>query len=290
MEPPNTSKSEHPTTYFMADRANEQELLRLIAQDQILTAGIGGVLPEFPDTTAFRCILDVGCGTGGWLFQAAQTYPTMTRLVGVDLNPKMIKYAREQVIAQQLSGRLDFYIMDALRMLEFPDTTFDLVNMRQGGSFLRTWDWPQILQEFLRVTHHKGTLRIVETDLVSESTSPAFNQLSMLLVRAFHLSGHYFTAEQNGLINQLPRMLRQAGLNDVQTQRYDAEYRADTPEGQLFIEDMRYVLENMQPFVQKWVRVPQYEALRQQAMEELHQPGFSAHWGVVTAWGKKIMR
>lgn len=274
-------------TYFIVENSNKRELARLIAQDQILTRGMGGVLPELSNISSLRGILDVGCGTGGWLCQTAQTYATVARLVGVDISQKMVAYAQAQALSQGLADRMEFSVMDVLRELTFPDQTFDLVNMRQGGSFIRTWDWPQLLQELLRVTCHNGVLRVVETDLVSESNSPAFNQLSTWLVRAFHASGHYFKAEQNGLIDELFRLLSQVGLSDIQTQAYKLEYRADTPDGQLFVEDMGHVLASMQSFIQKWVRVSSYEAVLQQAMEDLSRPDFVAYWGVFTAWGKK---
>jgi hypothetical protein len=34
-------KKEQPSTYFVQDRSNEEELTRLYIQDQMLTAGMG---------------------------------------------------------------------------------------------------------------------------------------------------------------------------------------------------------------------------------------------------------
>src|SRR5216684_8579587 len=121
-------RREHPSTYFVQDRSNEEELTRLQIQDQMITAGMGGVLPEQPDPTRFQRVLDVGCGTGGWLIEAAKTYPAMSLLVGADVSSRMVEYARTQAEAQQVSDRVQFRAMDALRMLEFPTDYFDLVN------------------------------------------------------------------------------------------------------------------------------------------------------------------
>src|SRR5260370_19671392 len=125
---PPEPKREHPSTYFVADRSNLEELDRLQIQDHLLTASLGGVLPEQPDPTAFQRVLDVGCGTGGWLIELAQTTPTCTILIGVDASLKFVEYARAQAAAAQVSDRAEFHVMDALRMLEFPDKFFDLVN------------------------------------------------------------------------------------------------------------------------------------------------------------------
>src|SRR5260221_14733769 len=96
MSTPTDPRQEHPSTYFVQDRSSEEEMTRLQIQDQMLTTSMGGVLPEQSDPTIFKRVLDVGCGTGGWLIEAARTYPTMTRLVGVDVRKKMIDYARAQ--------------------------------------------------------------------------------------------------------------------------------------------------------------------------------------------------
>jgi len=77
-------KREHPSTYFVQDRSNQDELNRLQIQDHMLTTSMGGVLPEQPDPTLFHRVLDVGSGTGGWLIEAAKAYPSMSLLVGVD--------------------------------------------------------------------------------------------------------------------------------------------------------------------------------------------------------------
>ena len=39
-------------------------------------------------------------------------------------------------------------------------------------------------------------------------------------------------------------------------------------------------------FFRKWTRVPDdYEAIYQQALEDMQQPGFVATWTLLTAWG-----
>src|SRR5260370_42556303 len=104
-------------------------MTRLIVQDRLVTAAMGGVLPEQPDPTNFPRMLDVGCGTGGWLIEAAKTYPTMTRLVGVDVNTRIIEYAREQAKLAQVDDLFDFQVMDALLVLEFLKYSYALVSM-----------------------------------------------------------------------------------------------------------------------------------------------------------------
>src|SRR5712691_9601457 len=86
MPTPTDPREEYASTYIVQDRSNQEEMTRLQIQDQMVTTGMGGVLPEQSDPTVFQRVLDVGCGTGGWLIQAAQTYPSMTKLLGVDIS------------------------------------------------------------------------------------------------------------------------------------------------------------------------------------------------------------
>ncbi|MGB8348369.1 MAG: class I SAM-dependent methyltransferase [Ktedonobacteraceae bacterium] len=101
----------------------------------MVTTAMGGVLPEQADPTIFRSVLDVACGPGGWLIATVHAYPTITHLMGIDISRQMVAHAREQAEQQHLSDRVEFQVMDALLLLEFPASTFDLVNLRFGVSF-----------------------------------------------------------------------------------------------------------------------------------------------------------
>jgi ubiquinone/menaquinone biosynthesis C-methylase UbiE len=287
MTTPTNPRREHPGTYFVQDRGNVEELSRLQLQDQMVTTSMGGVLPEQPDPTIFQRVLDVGCGTGGWLIELAKTFPSMSLLVGVDVNSKMVEYARTQAAAQQVDDRVQFASMDALQLLEFPSDYFDLVNQRFGTSYLRTWDWPKLLQEYQRVTKPDGVIRITESELITESSSSVLIRLNQVFLEAFYGSGHLFTPDSNGVTGQLARLLQQYGLQNVQTRAHALVYRGDTPEGQRFYEDTR-LGETLLPFIRKWTRLPEdYQALRQQVLSDLQQPDFEATWRLLTAWGNK---
>ncbi len=278
---------EHPSTYFVQDRSNLDEMARLSIQDQMLTASMGGVLAEQTDPAKLQQVLDVGCGTGGWLIETAKTYPTISTLIGVDISSKILEYAREQAEIQQVSNRVDFRGMDALLMLEFPNNSFDMVNQRFCASFLRTWEWTKLLGEYQRVTRTGGVIRITELDRIPESSSPALTRLSRLLTQALYQAGHLFDSEHDGVACELERLLSQHGIQNIQTRSHILEYRAGTPEGLHFYEDMSRIFRTIVPFIRKWRRLPEdYDAIYQQALTEMQQPDFSAEWSVLTAWGE----
>ncbi|MBV9231493.1 MAG: class I SAM-dependent methyltransferase [Chloroflexi bacterium] len=283
----NPPRREQPSTYFVQDRSNEEEFTRLQIQDQIITAGMGGLLPEQPDPTVFKRVLDVGCGTGGWLIEAAKTYPTMSRLIGVDISKRMIDHARARAETEQVSDRVEFHVMDALLMLEFPSDYFDLVNQRMAMSWLRTWDWPKLLNEYQRVTRQGGVIRITESDIFTQSSSPALLRLGQLFIQSFYRAGHFFTPDHNGVTSELVRLLRQYSFQNVQTRAHALHYRAGTPEGQHFAEDMRLVYRTIVPFFRKWTQMPEdYETIYQQMLNDLQQPDFVATWELLTVWGQ----
>jgi ubiquinone/menaquinone biosynthesis C-methylase UbiE len=281
-------RSEHSSTYFVQDRSNKEELNRLLVQDRMLTASMGGVLTEQRDPSSLRRVLDVGCGTGGWLIDVAHTYPSIERLVGVDVSARMVDYARSQAKIQQIEDRVEFRTMDALLMLEFPPEYFDLVNQRTAAGYLRTWDWPKLLSEYWRVLRPEGVARITEGDWLGKSSSLALNRLLELVMAAFYQAGHSFTPTSDGVISELAPLLERWGFHQVKTRSHTPEYRAGTPEGQYFFEDMQLTFRTVLPFLKKWMRVPDdYQEIFAQALNDMQQPDFVATGDLLTAWGVK---
>jgi ubiquinone/menaquinone biosynthesis C-methylase UbiE len=282
----NQNQHEHPSTYFVPDRSSKEDLARLLILDRMMTHAMGGVLPEQADPSRLRRVLDIGCGTGGWLIEMAQTYPAIEQLIGIDVSRQMVTYARTQAAIAGVSDRVSFEVMDALRMLEFPTGTFDLVNQRSGASYLRTWEWSKLLQEGRRVVRVGGVLRLTEGEWQAESTSPALTHLFALLLRAFSQAGHSFTEERDGVTSQLERLLRQHGCDPVHRRLIRTNYRAGAPEGQWLADDLRLTFKLLIPFLHKWAQLPDdYEQCMQQAWDEMHQPTFVASGHILTAWG-----
>jgi ubiquinone/menaquinone biosynthesis C-methylase UbiE len=280
-------RREHPSTYFVQDRSSEDELNRLRIQDQTLTASMGGVLPEFPDPSLFHRVLDVGCGSGSWVIEAAKTYPNMS-LAGVDISIRMIEYGRAQASAQGVAERVELRVMDALRMLEFPANFFDLANLRLSASFMRKWDWPKMLSELQRVTHPGGVIRVTESDIVHQSNSSALTNLYEMFQCALAQAGHLFEPKTTGITAHLVPLFTQHGIQDVQTKVYSLEYRAGTSQGQEYYENLRYFFRTVRPFIQKWGCLSQnYNAVYEQALDDMQQSNFHSVWTLLTIWGKK---
>jgi hypothetical protein len=111
-----------------------------------------------------------------------------------------------------------------------------------------------------------------------------FEMLQYGLFRA----GHLFTQETTGLTSQLVPLLDRCRYQQIQTKAYAMEYRAGTPEGEAYCEDLKLLFQTIRPFIQKWgYSAKDYEAIYRQALDEMHQPDFHATWDMLTAWGSK---
>jgi len=279
-------RKEHPSTYFVQDRSNDDERKRVHLQDLMVTKRMGGVLPEQPDPTRFRRVLDVGCGTGGWLIEAAKTYPEIELLIGIDVSKHIIEYAREQAVTEGVADRVEFHTMDALQYIAFPKNYFDLVNQRFGWSYLRTWDWPNLLTKYQYVSRRGGIIRVTEGATFELSTSPAFTQLSEMGFEAFYRAGHFFTHDRQGFANTLPTLFRNHGIKDVQACSTLFEYRAGSEMMESLVDNVKLGFRTALPFFRKWGHVPDnYEELYQQAIEEIQQPDCLTTGKLVTVWG-----
>ncbi len=285
MSSPLNSRPESPGLYVIREREGKKDLDQLYSHDQMITAGMGGVLPEQPALTEFQSALDVGCGTGSWLIETARTYSTLSKSVGIDKSERMIGYAHDQAAAQQVDDQLQFRTMEALSVLDFSPNSFDLVNQRLGGTYLRTWDWPSLLSELQRVTRRGGVIRITEADVV-ESNSPTLNYFNDLLMQALYQSGHFFTLEHNGVVPGVMSVMQQLGLQNIQTNDHTLHYRAGTPEGHSYYESMQYVFQAFQPFFRKWINSSDdFDTLKRRAQDEMQEPDFVASWKLTTIWG-----
>lgn len=277
---------ELPSTYVVLDRPNEEELARLTIQGRSITTLMGGVLPEQSNVTAFHDVLDIACGPGGWVIQAAQDYPTMS-LVGIDISKQMITHANKQAEQCHVTDHVKFRVMDALHKLDFPAASFDLVNMRLASSFVRTWEWRQVITEMLRVTRPNGVMRILDTENQGQCSSQALIQFGVWLEQAMTSAGYYFEDNKTTLTGHILMLLEQFRCSQVQTKVTDLEYRAGTPEAQAFYDSMRYSFRTLRSFLQRRGYLPKdYDAICQQALNEIKQPDFHVIWSFMTIWCK----
>src|SRR5215472_2285744 len=202
---------------YILDPESPTEAARLMVQDRLITEGMHGLFPEhYRDGSCtlpknMQSILDVGCGSGGWVLDVAHTYPDRT-VVGIDISRTVVDYNRAQAMVQRLDN-VAFKVMDALQPLQFEIGTFDLVNVRFATAFVPRGQWTPFLQNCLHVLRPAGILRVTEGEIAGLTNSPACEQMHSWVAHVLHAKGYGFSHDGShiGTLPMLGLLLREAG-------------------------------------------------------------------------------
>jgi SAM-dependent methyltransferase len=282
-----TDQPQNEPTYFI-DAENAAEMARLMNQDRIITENMGGLFPEQPNLSSVSDILDIGCGPGGWVLDVAYTYPTW-HVVGFDVSRLMIEYARAQAKVQKLNNA-SFKVMDALKPLDFPNNSFDLVNARFISGFMPPASWPILMQECWRILRPAGILRLTEPEFPI-SNSLASEKLYGMIARALQAVRQSFSPDGRhvGITPMLTRFLRNAGFQNIRKTAHALDSSAGTEEFTSQYQNTMVFLKLLQPFVVKTgISIQQeVEGLYQQALAEMMSDSYCVVWYYLTVSGEK---
>ena len=283
-----TSGNEERGSYFI-DQENAAEMARLLAQDRLLTQGMGGLLAERPNLVSIQSVLDLACGPGGWALDLAREYPQI-EVYGVDISQRMIAYA--QALAQSQGRRnAHFFIMDVTQPLDFPDASFDLINVRFMLGFLRASRWPDLFQECQRLLRPGGVFRVTESEMVGVSTSPGLERLATWFIEALWRTGQSFSCDGRRMatIAVVESHFRDSGylFEGSSTRLLNYSYGTTFYAG--MCEDWRMAYKLAQPFLVKTGVATQEEIDRaySQMLQDLLSPSFRGIYDLHTFWGTK---
>ncbi|HET9922164.1 MAG TPA: class I SAM-dependent methyltransferase [Ktedonobacteraceae bacterium] len=274
---------------YFNDPESGAEMARLIEQDQLVTAGMGGLFSERANLDGIRNVLDVACGSAGWAQEVAFTYPDI-KVVGVDVSRAMIDYARAQAKVQRLNNA-SFYVMDIQKPLDFPDNSFDLVNAR-FINFLPAAAWTPLMQEFRRITRPGGTVRLTESEWWYFTNSPALDTINSMIIRALKKQGGSFSESGRftGVLPMLGRFLREAGCTNIGYKAHAIDFSFGTEAYEGFRLDATIAFKLFQPFVVKMgvTTREDVEQTYEQMKLEMWQEDFRGMMLPLTAWGERV--
>jgi SAM-dependent methyltransferase len=274
---------------YILDSESVAEMARLIRQDQDITAGMGGVLPEQTDLSGVQRVLDLACGPGGWPLELAYTYSDM-EVVGVDICERMIAYAKAQAQVQQRTN-VSFRVMDILKPLDFPDHLFDMVNARVISTLMPREKWPVLFRECLRILRPGGILRLTEPE-GPISNQPHFEKAVYIGVQqTMSIMGLSFSPNglHHGIVQMLPYFFRQAGLSLLGKRAHFIDFSFGTEAHESFSRNLAIVLPLLEPLIVKTqLATPEeWRNLTQKAQAEMYEEDFCAALTMVTVWGEK---
>lgn len=284
--------SDEPTTpkenTYVIDSESAAEMARLMRQDQLVTHEMGRLFPEGLDLTNVFRILDVACGPGGWALETAFSYADK-EVVGIDISPKMIAYAQTQAGVQGLNNA-HFLVMNALKPLDFPDSSFDLINMRFASGFMLPEVWPQFLKECYRILKPDGMIRLTEAE-GGFVNKPVTEKFMALMVLALSQAGQSFSPNglHIGLNTVLLRLVHNAGFQRIGKLPHLIDYSYGTPVYEGFYHNMATVFHLMMPFLVKHGVATQEELdqLYPQTLAEMLMEDFCSISYLLTVWGYK---
>ena len=182
---------------------------------QAALQGIERHLRHLPLQAGARA-LDGGCGSGAMARLLAAHHPA-AEVVGIDLNPDYVIYARDRAAREGLRN-LTFETGD-LQALPLADASFDVVWSQNVLFFLPRPD--AAVGELRRVLRPGGTLLIALHDSSLLTNFPEDRELQERLERVMPRLGDI------RLARKLPLMLREAGFRDISVlAEMDAVYTA----------------------------------------------------------------
>ena len=275
-----------PNTYYI-DANHPAEMVRLRNQDQLLTRSMGGLLAGVEGIAEIHEVLDLACGSGGWVLHLAHEYPEMDG-VGVDVSQRMVAYANEQAEALTLQNA-SFRVMDVTKPLGFATHSFDLVNGRFLGTFMPTEAWLPLFQECRRILRPGGTLCITEFERAL-TNSPAHERLSTLFTQSQHRLGMGFAPDGNhmGTLPMLGGFFRQTGLEQRQEHYFGIDYSFGEENHQEWYHVVLMLFKLAQEFIIQTGVATQEELdhLSERVSIEMELPNFRAILPCLTVWGK----
>src|SRR5947209_638337 len=172
-----SSSSSDKSTYFL-ERGRISELARQLKQDE----WVRGVLPtteHMLEGKAVHDMLDLGCGAGIWVREAAKIRP-FAHVIGVDIDNEVLDFAKSQANIARLENT-EFITMNILEGLDFPSASFDLIHARFMGSFMLISSWEPLLRECFRVLRPGGIVHLIEQESETTSGSPAYDRFAIAI-------------------------------------------------------------------------------------------------------------
>ncbi len=279
------------TTYFLGKTIQEEsELARLIGQSRMMGEVIGDLFPPSVDIDpqTFHRILDIGSGSGDWCLQVAEAFPNC-QVVGIDLLATMVNYGKAQARSRNLHN-VHFVVMNALQPLEFADETFDLISMRFGtSSFVRRSDRGPLFQELLRLLRPGGAFVCTDID-IGITNSMAWGQILQWIAGVMHVRlGSEGKGFSIGTVAMLGKYFQDAGFESIQYFPYYFDASSSSSYHDTWAQDAFLIIHQIKPIVIKWlqVREEQFEAVAEQALEEMRRDDFRHVSFLLSVVGKK---
>jgi ubiquinone/menaquinone biosynthesis C-methylase UbiE len=192
--------------YLLGD--SPAEIRHLVEQAEVY-AEEATELFDLIGVDAGSAAIDLGCGVLGVVHLLAERVGANGRVVGLDREARMVEAG--QRFAERHGLAVEFLEGDATAT-DLPDRSFDIVHART--LLLNVQNPAQILTEMVRIAKPGSVVALQEPDASAwncDPPHPAFEVLRGAILNAYRRTGKDFNIGR-----RTARMLREAGVNDVQ--------------------------------------------------------------------------
>ncbi|KAI0091190.1 S-adenosyl-L-methionine-dependent methyltransferase [Irpex rosettiformis] len=145
-------------------------------------------------------ILDLGCGSGLWVMDAAQQWPS-SNFIGYDclhIQPNLKVFGSSQPGLEDLAKRIKWMCGNFLDPLPFKANSFDFVRICCIGLGVPEDEWQTLLQEVTRVLKPGAFVEIVEEDLIFPASGDSIKETGTPVTRRLKPLLEPSLQEQNG--------------------------------------------------------------------------------------------
>ena len=257
--------------YLLAHQPSELERLQL--QSQVWEPTGRQLLSKIASGSEGRA-LDVGCGALGWLRILSDWVGPSGRVVGTDIDEKLLDAARSFLEAEGISNVE--VVVDDLFDSKLEPQSFDLVHARYVIAPLGRG--PEQVAAFQRLVKPGGSLVLEEWDLSSWHFNPPATGAEQLI----RLISEIFAGLGGQAGRGLPQLLRDAGIEEPEI---DAHVIALKP-GHPYLRLPLQFSAALEPRLLEMLTEDELASLRSKAETELAELG---RWGttftLIQSWG-----
>ncbi|KAK3642948.1 hypothetical protein LTR56_010545 [Elasticomyces elasticus] len=201
---------------------SEWAAARLRLQHELTKCNLDGHLldPSIPPVKRPMMIADVGCGTGVWALDVAETAPELVQAEALDINldevpPKA--WLPKNVVCHEFD-----------LMQELPEKLvkrYDIINMQFGSSFIRDAHSKEVMARLVNMLKPGGYLQITDVDYSRWSWVTATGDTKPPeVVKLYELVDQTFGGfHQWKWLGDIETTFMEAGLQSIQSRRVEAK-------------------------------------------------------------------
>jgi ubiquinone/menaquinone biosynthesis C-methylase UbiE len=268
----NSRQGQYPIPPSDADEAR-----RLSLQDELLN----DLFPLF--FTGYmhpKRVLDVACGTGGWLRRVAHAYPN-AECVGLDKSALLLDYARALASTEHVNITYKQGDMFDIAKSSGKVKAFDYIQMRCACWFLGS-RVQEIFADCAHLLKPGATFCVIDFKQPPHSNSDALQRWNGYFMEALQRRGTSYAQ-----VDQFAKIFGALGLVNIQQKPYVLDLSVGIEGREGFLSDLRSVFEVFKPVLFEVLDEEAFESIKAQVFSDFEAPGFEMFIDALMISGQK---